>query len=281
LLPICPNGCTGELYQTDIVVAEGVLRKCSVCEQLVSSCTKEHYEISNQDWNTEAGTWPSKKDIKRLIKRKTRDINIISNLLSNQIDIHLLDIGCSNGAFLSFANSQGIKAEGIDPSEKAVNNGIARGLKIHFGYLHDAVFQDDTFDVITLYEVIEHVNEPEALLTECHRILTPNGVLVIGTGNVNSWTQRIRQNKWDFFNMQEHGGHISFFSPKSLRILASRIGFTVKKVRTSSVKFYEKDEVSASWYRLTKILAEILNIPARFFDKGHQMEVYLVANKTN
>ena len=173
-----------------------------------------------------------------------------------------------------------MNAEGVDPSEKAVQSGIDRGLKIHFGYLHEVSFQEDAFDAITLYEVIEHVNEPKALLEECHRILKPNGVLLISTGNADSWTKWIKKSKWDFFDMKEHGGHIIFFSPKSLDTLASRTGFVVKKVRTSSVTFYEKGEVPYFLYRIAKIFSEILNVPSRIFNRGHQMEVYLVANKT-
>ena len=279
LFQLCPNGCAGELYQTDLIVAEGVLRKCPSCGQLLSSCTKEHFDLSNQDWNTEEGTWPSEKDMRRLVKRKTRDVKTISDLLSKKTDIRILDVGCSNGAFISIANSLGVKAEGIDPSEKAVQNGLDRGLNIHLGYLQDVAFQDDTFDAITLYEVIEHTNEPMALLKECHRILKPNGVLLIGTGNVNSWTHWIKKSKWDFFDMKEHGGHISFFSIESLTVLASRTGFNMKKARTSSVKFYEKREVPIFLYRIAKIFSEALNIPARVFNKGHQMEVYLIAKK--
>lgn len=280
LLQLCPNGCAGDLYPTNLMVAEGVLRKCPSCGQLVSSCTKEHYDLSNQDWNTEEGTWPSEKDMRRLRKRKSRDINTIFDLLSKKSDIRLLDVGCSNGAFISIANSLGVKAEGIDPSEKAVQNGINKGLNIHAGFLEDLAFPDNTFDAITLYEVIEHASEPMSLLKECHRILKPNGILLVGTGNVDSWTRWIKRSKWDFFDMKHHGGHISFFSLKSLAILASRTGFTVKKARTSSVKFYEKQEVPAFLFRIAKILSEALNIPARIFNKGHQMEVFLIANKT-
>lgn len=281
LLSNCPNGCAGELYQTSLTVAEGNLNQCRLCGQLLSACTKARYESSNQAWNTENGTWPSEIDMKRLIKRKKRDIHIISTLLANKNAIRLLDIGCSNGSFLWYANSLGgICAEGVDPSEKAVDNGRKRGLTIHQGYLHDIAFANNNFDAITLYEVIEHVDEPKALLEECYRILKPNGVLLIGTGNVNSWTRWLRKSKWDFFDMNAHGGHISFFSPASLHVLASRTGFTIKKVRTSSVKIFEKHETSYLVYRVSKILSEILNMPARLLNKGHQMEVYLLANKT-
>ena len=62
LITVCPNGCSGELKQTKIVVAEGALRECPSCGQLVSSCGRERYQLSSQDWDTEDGTWPSEKN---------------------------------------------------------------------------------------------------------------------------------------------------------------------------------------------------------------------------
>jgi hypothetical protein len=80
--------------------------------------------------------------------------------------------------------------------------------------------------------------------------------------------------------MNKHGGHISFFSPKSLSILASRTGFSVVKVVTHSVSFCEKGELPYIFYRIVKIFTELLNLPAKLLMKGHQMEVFLRANKS-
>lgn len=277
LFPTCPNGCGKELNETDMKVSEGVLKECVCCGQLLSSCSRQYYVSSNQNWNTEQGTWPTEKDMKRLIKRKTRDIQTIRQLLKKRQEIHLLDVGSSNGAFVHFANQAGLNAEGIDPSEKAVKNGLERGLKIHQGYLQDAAFEESQFDVITLYEVIEHVDKPIELLLECRRILSTGGVLLIGTGNIDSWTRHIKKQKWDFFDMNAHGGHISFFSPASLDVLAKRTGFEMKKVRTASFKLFERGDVSPLQYRLVKLFSEMLSFPARLLNKGHQMEVFLVA----
>ena len=276
----CPNGCLTNLSDSNIVVSEGPLKFCPECGQLVSSCSKNYYEKSNQDWNTEEGTWPSKKDFARLLKRRKRDIDYISKILSKDYsDIHILDIGCSNGSSLLIYKNLGLKAEGVDPSEKAVQNGRERGFKIHQGLLNDVAFDNNSFDVITLYEVIEHVDTPIALLKECYRILRPNGIVLIGTGNTNSWTRQIQNSRWDFFDMKHHGGHINFYSTKSIETLASAAGFSVAKVRTASVKFCEKGEISFILYRILKIFSELLNLPARVFNKGHQMEAYLVSNK--
>jgi 2-polyprenyl-3-methyl-5-hydroxy-6-metoxy-1,4-benzoquinol methylase len=280
LLKACPNGCNLTLQASSLIVAEGELKKCPSCGQLFSSCSKDYYEKSNQEWNSEEGTWPSEKDYIRLLKRRKNDIHHIANILSKDNSaIRILDVGCSNGSFVFIANSLGLQAEGVDPSEKAVNDGIKRGLKLHLGVLNDIAFDSDSFDAITLHEVIEHVSDPIALLKECARILRPNGVLLVGTGNTDSWTRQVQKSKWDFFDMKKHGGHISFFSPKSLNILASRTGFSVVKVVTHNVSFCEKDELPYILYRTIKIVTELLNLPSKLLMKGHQMEVFLRANK--
>jgi 2-polyprenyl-3-methyl-5-hydroxy-6-metoxy-1,4-benzoquinol methylase len=276
LFVTCPIGCKEDLIHSGIFVAEGELYQCPNCGQLLSSCSKKFYTNSNQSWNTEEGTWPSKNDYGRLKKRRATDINILAKLLNKKYsEIRLLDVGSSSGSCVAIANDMGINAEGVDPSERAVAFGIRRGLKLHKGYLEEIAFSNNSFDAITIHEVIEHVSDPYSLLKECRRILAPDGVLVIGTGNTNSWTMKFRKNNWDFFDMNLHGGHISFFSPKSLKILASNVGFEVKKIRTYSVKFKEKDEVPYFFYRLIKIFTELLNLPAKILGKGHQLEAYL------
>ncbi|CAA9892436.1 conserved hypothetical protein [Candidatus Methylobacter favarea] len=132
LLKTCPNGCASDLRPSSLIVAEGELNECLSCGQLISSCSKAYYEASNQEWNSEEGTWPSEKDYARLLKRRTKDIQQIAQLLSKKYpDIHILDVGSSNGSFVSIAQDLGLQAEGVDPSEKAVNDGIKRGLKLH------------------------------------------------------------------------------------------------------------------------------------------------------
>lgn len=277
----CPNKCGGVgLLDSSILLPEGPLRQCPECGQLVSHCSLETYCSSNSEWDIEEGTWPSEKDLTRLIKRRARDFNCVSKILGKQFsDIRLLDVGCSNGASLWIASRFGVEAEGVEVSLKAARNGIDRGFTIHLGYLAELGLPANSFDVITLYEVIEHLDSPMDLLIECQRLLKPGGVLVVGTGNTDSWTKKFMGNRWDFFDLRQHGGHISFFCAGSLNVLASRTGFTLKKVRTSSVKFFDKGDCSYVLYRLTKCVSELLNMPSRMFGKGHQMEAYLVSQK--
>jgi 2-polyprenyl-3-methyl-5-hydroxy-6-metoxy-1,4-benzoquinol methylase len=274
LIDKCPNQCSEPLVASGLVVPGGELNRCDACGQLVSACDAAQLHEGNKEWDRYEGTWPSPRDHARFRRRRKRDFRLISRLVGKPFaDMRLLDVGCSNGAVVAAAQEFGFQAEGVDTAALAVIDGKQRGLKLHCGYLAEIAFEDARFDAITLYEVIEHVPDSYALIAECARLLKPDGVLLIGTGNADSWTRVIRKGRWDFLN--SHVGHVNFFSPGSLKVLAPRVGLAVARVDTHSVKLKEQDETHKLAYRLIKIGTEMLNLPASLLDKGHQMEVYL------
>ncbi len=276
----CPHGCQTGLVDSSIEMPEGPLRACPVCGQLVSACTETVYIETSRYWDETAGTWPSKKDMRRLSRRRSRTLHTAGSILrKDPKSISLLDVGCSNGAFIWIADRLGIDAQGVEPGEIPARQAQARGLKVHQGYLEELDLPESTYDIVTLFEVIEHIKNPVELAKACHRVLCPSGVMVIGTGNTASWTCKFMKHRWDFLDINLHGGHINFYSTTSIQTLAARTGFTVDRVRTSSVNIFEKNEVSALRYRMAKIIAEMLNFPSRILKKGHQMEAFLVAAK--
>lgn len=127
-----------------------------------------------------------------------------------------------------------------------------------------------------MYEVIEHLPNPQVLFAEISRILKPGGVLIVETGNYHSWTRNIRGSKWDFFSLAGRGGHCCFYSPSVLKTVRNEYNLKLLKTISYSVKFTEKRESGLLTYRMLKLLGEILNIPARMLDKGHQMECFFV-----
>jgi SAM-dependent methyltransferase len=143
------------------------------------------------------------------------------------------------------------------------------------GLLQEGGYSNGQFDAVTLFEVIEHLQQPLELLHDVHRILRPGGILLIGTGNAASWSMAALGERWEYLNITKHGGHVSFFTPNSIALLAKRSGFSVATVHTRRVRFYEKGDCAMPLYRIAKLAGELLNGFAVLFDKGHDMAVYL------
>ncbi len=142
----------------------------------------------------------------------------------------LLDVGCGNGEFLATMKELGWDTVGLETDERAATVARERfGLDVRTGTLDDVGFPDDSFDVISLSHVIEHVHDPVALLTECHRILRPSGKLIILTPNTRSLGHRIFGAAWRGL---EPPRHIHLFNRVTLRSAVERAGLRVATVRT-------------------------------------------------
>ena len=225
-----------------------------------------------REFDDPRGTLPAADSTQRRFQQGRKWLRKISRLLEKPEQYtRLLDVGCSSGAFLAIAKQLGFDAEGVEPASKAAQSAIQAGFKVHSGTLQSAGFATGIFDALTLFEVIEHIKSPLELLKECRRILQPGGILLIGTGNSASWTAAVMKSRWQYFHIEHHGGHISFFNPLSMRLLAERTGFTLQRLETRNVLFYEKGDVPQPVYRLAKTASELLNLPARLLGKGHDL----------
>jgi 2-polyprenyl-3-methyl-5-hydroxy-6-metoxy-1,4-benzoquinol methylase len=212
----------------------------------------------------------------RRFRRSKGFLDRISKLLSQSPEkTRLLDVGCSSGAFLNTALNLGFVAEGVEPAPKAATTAQASGLNVRRGLLQEVGYANGQFDAVTLFEVIEHLQQPLELLHEVHRILRPGGILLIGTGNAASWSMAALGERLEYLNIAKHGGHFSFFTPESIALLAKRSGFSVATVHNRRVRFYEKGDCAMPLYRIAKLVGELLNGFAVLFDKGHDMAVYL------
>ena len=272
----CPVGCHSGLEDSDIVLPEGPLQRCTECGQLVSGCSEDLHWRSMDEFDDPKGTWPTGKAADRLLRHTKQMVKRIEAILRKKRNgMRLLDVGCSNGAFISAAQTLGIKAEGVEPAAAPAQAAVESGLKVHQGFLQDIHLANASFDVVTLFEVLEHIKDPLSLMKECHRVLSQGGLLVIRTGNTDSWSARFMKNRWEYFSITEHGGHISFFNPVSMLKLAQRSGFSIASLKTHRVSFYQKGEIPNLIYRPAKLLAEVLNTPSTWFGKGHELQVYL------
>ncbi len=272
----CPVGCAAPFAATPIVLPEGALLRCTACGQLVSQIAEADYHRSMQAFNSLAFNLPNAHDSQRRFAHARRRLARAQNMLgAGQAKPRLLDIGCSRGDFLAAAAQMGFAAEGVEPAPHIAEAARAAGRTVHTGLLEEQGFPDARFDVVSLFEVIEHLRAPRPLLAECRRILRPGGILLISTGNTASWTARAMKARWDYFQIEKDAGHISFFNPRSMALLAARAGFEVASLSTGRVRFAEKGDLPGWAHAAAKIAAEALSLPARLLGRGHDMLVYL------
>lgn len=135
----------------------------------------------------------------------------------------MLDIGSGNGYFLHEAEKAGYSVIGQDISKYFVNLSKKNfGLNVHLGELTDLQFPQNSFDIITLFDVIEHAYHPDILLSECRRILKKDGILVITTHDFGNIFARIYGKKW---RMVFPIGHVYYFTQQTLARLLTSCGF--------------------------------------------------------
>lgn len=94
----------------------------------------------------------------------------------------VLDVGCARGDFLWAAATAGFDVEGVDINSGLAAAARARGFEVHTGDLR-TLHLEATYDLVTLWDVIEHVDDPVALLAACRDVLVPGGLVLFHTGN--------------------------------------------------------------------------------------------------
>jgi glycosyltransferase involved in cell wall biosynthesis/2-polyprenyl-3-methyl-5-hydroxy-6-metoxy-1,4-benzoquinol methylase len=148
----------------------------------------------------------------------------------------VLDIGCAIGLFLEAVRHEGWQAFGVEPSRALGEYGSQRfGLDIFQGELHERVFPDDYFDVVTLWEVLEHLHDPMNTLREACRVLRPGGLLLLSTPNWHSLGQDLLQDDWD--NLVTD--HFQFFTQDTLRQMLQAAGLKPQRTGTEGVNYHE------------------------------------------
>lgn len=133
----------------------------------------------------------------------------------------ILDIGCGKGVFLDILKKEGKITYGLEPDEKAVINLRKNGHFATLGNIADSNFNSSFFDLVTMYQVIEHIDNPTLVLNEVHRILKPEGALIIETPNISSSLSK-NKNHWVNLDLPRH---VILYDAKSLVALLRKAGF--------------------------------------------------------
>lgn len=145
------------------------------------------------------------------------DLRIDSRELNGK---KLLDVGCANGQFLEFTGGLGVDSTGIDISEEMVNAGKEAGLNCH---VKDLFEMDGAYDILTYWDVIEHVSDPRKVLQKTRDLLAQGGEVILQTPCTGVISE-LFGDKWLYYLPVQH---LHLFSQEALFKLLSETGFAV------------------------------------------------------
>jgi len=162
-------------------------------------------------------------------------ICFIPKQFNNNFEVHfcangkVLDVGCGNGRYLDGMKKLGWQVKGVEFNEGAVRVCNLSGLDVHHGDLFSANFDANSFDVINVSHVVEHVPNPKEFFAELSRVLKKNGTLIIKTPNSEALGRRLFNTNWYANDVPRH---IYLFSEKNFNVLANASSLKVQQLRT-------------------------------------------------
>ena len=149
-------------------------------------------------------------------------LNLVNNC--SAIKGNLLDIGAGTGDFLLTAKQNGWNTIGVEPSEKAKGIAINKGIKFSDSTQE---LESHSFDVITMWHVLEHVPNLEIQIRELKRLVKPNGTIIIAVPNYKSYDANYYGKFWAAFDVPIHFWH---FSKTAIQLIFEKENIKLEKV---------------------------------------------------
>jgi 2-polyprenyl-3-methyl-5-hydroxy-6-metoxy-1,4-benzoquinol methylase len=173
----------------------------------------------------------------------------------------LLDVGTAGGSFLHVAKQDGWKVWGCEP-----NKWLTKWAKKHYnlnvtpGTIFDGKYKSNFFDVVTLWDVLEHTPDPKKVLLECNRILKKKGLLVVNYPDLGSSIAKAMGKRWIFLLSV----HLYYFTPKTIKKMLNLAGFKIVKTKphfqqlSLGYLIFRMNAYSRALHKLGKTLSKIL-----------------------
>lgn len=155
--------------------------------------------------------------------------------------VRYLDVGCSTGFVVEAARGRGWNATGIDLNPSAIEFGKGRGLDLRVASLEDEPFEPGSFDAVSLFDVLEHLPAPAAVVQQCTRLLKPGGILFLYVPNYDSASRMLMHGEAHFI-WPTH--HLNYYTPTTIRDFLLRQGLDPAWLTTEGLDFADY-----IWYR--------------------------------
>ncbi|BAH06897.1 class I SAM-dependent methyltransferase [Clostridium kluyveri] len=259
--------CGNDNYKILGKVKDNFLVKCMLCGHiymLYRFNNKELFKVYDEDYFKEKYIKGNEKVDYDYLKDKPNILEFVKKRFNT---IHkyknpgtILDIGCAMGFYLEYAQNFGWDIYGVEISQYAAD--YARQLlntkNIFNGTIENIEFEDEKFDVITMWLVLEHMVKPVDILLKIRKWLKHDGIIGIKVPNADGITFRSNLNKWIGQHPEDH---MCDFTPDTLERIMNKCGYEMLEVETEGIyldrfttkeKFIHSKNVSNFYYDITK-----------------------------
>lgn len=201
------------------------LVKCTACDFIF--CKRKP---TMDELNTHYALYPRARGISEITLKRYNEL--LDKFEPYRKTNNLLDVGCGDGFFLIEARKRNWKVFGTEFSSKAIDVCLQKGIQMTNSPLNPQHYHPESFDVITSFEVIEHINTPQTELQSFYSLLRKGGLLYITTPNFNSLSRIILKSKW---NVIEYPEHLSYYTVQTLCALGHKYRFKRLTVKTTGI----------------------------------------------
>ena len=216
------------------------LVKCQGCSLVFGSKNPSHAELTAHYTN-----YPRYTGLSPITEKRYNEL--LDKFEVFRKSNNLIDLGCSNGLFLECAKKRGWNVYGTEYAQESIDYCAKKGIKVFKSDQLPEEFFKMQFDVVTSFEVIEHINTPNPEMEFVKKILRKGGGFYVTTPNFNSFSRFLLKEKW---NVIEYPEHLTYFTAKTLDKLMRRHGFKKDFLITTGISFLRfnqsrgKDEIN-------------------------------------
>lgn len=212
--------CTSPDYGEHAQIVE-----CAVCGYVYANPTWEPSDLLGAYETVVDETYAAEREGRELTFQK--HLETLEALIGPGDGRTLLDVGAYIGVFVDVAQRAGWTAEGVEPSAWAVAAAQQHGLPVTEGTLDAPHLAGRQFDVVTMWDVIEHVSDPLGELEKAYARTKPGGVVVVHTMDIGSPIAKLLRGRWPWLMAM----HIHYFSRRTLTLMIEKAGFRPLRVQ--------------------------------------------------
>ena len=219
--------CKGTNLKTMPAYSRAFLVKCQSCGLVFGKKNPSPEELTAHYTN-----YPRYQSLSAITEKRYNEL--LDKFEPYRKNNNLIDLGCSNGLFLECAKKRGWNVYGTEYAQESIDYCAKKDIKVFKSDKLPPEFFKLEFDVVTSFEVIEHINTPNPEMDFTKKILRKGGAFYVTTPNFKSISRLLLKEKW---NVIEYPEHLTYYTAKTLHNLMLKHGFTKQFLITTGISF--------------------------------------------